>query len=176
MSLAAWRRYIVASFLVGSAAPLTGCGSLLTQGSADAAGVASAGIAGAVSKDATVGAAIGLGVASLAGTGVQYAERRVHRTEQDSIAQAAGALAEGTVGDWRVVHSVPIEENEHGQLIVTRSFGGANFMCREIVFSVDTGSATEPDPAFYTATVCRDRDRWKWATAEPATERWGALQ
>jgi hypothetical protein len=30
--------------------------------------------------------------------------------------------------------------------------------------------------AFYTATVCRDATQWKWATAEPATERWGAMQ
>jgi hypothetical protein len=30
--------------------------------------------------------------------------------------------------------------------------------------------------AFYTATICRDDGKWKWATAEPATERWGALQ
>ena len=24
--------------------------------------------------------------------------------------------------------------------------------------------------------VCRDGETWKWASAEPATERWGSLQ
>jgi len=26
------------------------------------------------------------------------------------------------------------------------------------------------------ASVCRDGDKWKWASAEPATPRWGSLQ
>jgi hypothetical protein len=30
--------------------------------------------------------------------------------------------------------------------------------------------------AFYTATVCLDGAKWKWASAEPATARWGSLQ
>jgi hypothetical protein len=30
--------------------------------------------------------------------------------------------------------------------------------------------------AFYTANVCLDGKQWKWASAEPATERWGSLQ
>jgi hypothetical protein len=46
------------------------------------------------------------------------------------------------------------------------------------VFSVDR-EATEnraADTAFYVASVCRDGNKWKWASAEPATPRWGALQ
>lgn len=35
---------------------------------------------------------------------------------------------------------------------------------------------SEPISAFYVATICRDGANWKWASAEPATERWGALQ
>ncbi|WP_347557585.1 hypothetical protein [Robbsia sp. KACC 23696] len=34
----------------------------------------------------------------------------------------------------------------------------------------------QPISAFYVATICRDGATWKWASAEPATERWGALQ
>ena len=45
-----------------------------------------------------------------------------------------------------------------------------------VVFSVETEVDHQPQRAFYTATVCQDADRWKWASAEPATERWGALQ
>lgn len=162
--------------LVLAGLALSGCGSLLTEGTADAAGIAGAGIAGAVTKNATVGAAIGLGVASLANAGLKYTERRMHRTEQDSIATAAGGLAHGEVGVWQVAHDVPIEPDEHGSLTVAREFGGPGFTCREIVFSVDGGTPDAPVRAFYTATVCRDGEQWKWATAEPATERWGSLQ
>ena len=176
MTTATMRRAAIALMLASTAAPLAGCSSLLTQGSADAAGVAGAGIAGAISKDAAVGAAIGLGVASVANAGVQYAERRAHNTEQDSLADVAGRLDVGGVANWSIIHAVPIEADEHGQVAVSRLLGGDDFTCKEIVFSVDRGTAAKPDRAFYTATVCRDGDRWKWATAEPATARWGALQ
>jgi len=148
----------------------------LTSLLAGVAGVAGAGIAGSVTKNATAGAAIGIGVQSLASAGLQSAERTVHRTEQDRIAAAAGALPVGVVGDWSVTHVVPIEDNEHGQLVVSRTIGDAGFDCREIIFSVDSGKDATLKRAFYTATVCRDGQTWKWASAEPATERWGALQ
>lgn len=168
-------------------APLAGCGSVLTEGAGDAAGIAGAGIAGAVSKDATVGAAIGLGVRSVASFGLHYAERRVHRVEQDRIAAAAGALPDGGAGVWSVSHTLPIEADEHGELVVTRILaarpdGGAGFTCKEIVFSVehDQADPAQSGPAsgtgFYTATVCLDGGIWKWASAEPAVERWGSLQ
>ncbi len=154
-----------------------GCGSLLTEGTSDAAGLAGAGIASSVTKDATVGAAIGLGVKSAADFGLRYVERDVHRAEQDRIAAAAGALPEGGAGVWSVRHDVPIEPDEHGAVVVTRSFTalgpGAGFACKEVVFSVD---GAKQQRAFYTATVCLDGARWKWASAEPATERWGNLQ
>ena len=151
---------------------LTGCGSVLTAGTADLAGVAGAGIANSVTSSAAAATAIGLGVASGASAGLQYAERRVHRAEQDNIAGVAGGLAPGAVADWKVEHDVPIEPDEHGQLAVVRTLGNAQFNCKEIVFSVDTAK----ERAFYTATVCQDGALWKWASAEPATERWGSLQ
>lgn len=170
-------RYPLALFgamlLIGS---LSGCGSVLTASSADVAGIAGAGISGAVTKDATVAAGIGLGVASAANAGLQYAERVVHGHEQDLIAQAAGPLPVGQVGHWSVSHDIPIEDDEHGDLVVTRVIGSADFSCKEIVFSVDTVKKKVPNRAFYTATVCRDGQIWKWATAEPATARWGSLQ
>lgn len=151
---------------------LSACGSVLTAGTADIAGVAGAGIASSVTKSASAATAIGLGVASGASAGLQYAERRVHRAEQDNIAATAGGIEPGVVAAWSVSHDIPIEADEHGQLAVTRVVGTANFNCKEIVFSVEEKQAR----AFYTATVCKDGNRWKWASAEPATERWGSLQ
>jgi hypothetical protein len=155
---------------------LTGCGSVLTAGTADVAGIAGAGVASAITKSPAAATGIGLGIAAGANAGLQYAERVAHNKEQDRIAAAAGALTPGEVGTWRVSHDIPIEDDEHGSLVVTRLIGDSGFTCREIVFSVDTEIHKQPHQAFYTATVCRDGEVWKWASAEPATARWGALQ
>ncbi len=159
---------------------LSGCGSVLTASTADVAGIAGAGIAGAVTKSPAGAAAIGLGVASVASAGLGYVERDVHRAEQDRIAEAAGALSPGVVGHWSVAHTIPIEDDEHGDLVVTNLLGTDAFACRDIIFSVDTTADAHPHRAFYTATVCQDKlgdhPVWKWASAEPATARWGSLQ
>jgi hypothetical protein len=159
-----------------AALPLAGCGSLLSQGTTDAAGAAGAGAAGAISKNALIGAGVGLGVVAAADTALLYAERRVHRTEQDSIAAAAGPLAVGAVARWNSSHTVPLEPNRHGEVTVSREIGGADFDCKEIVFSVDDGKGAKLKRQFFTTFVCRDGNVWRWATAEPATPRWGALQ
>ncbi len=155
---------------------LPACGSLLTEGSSDVAGIAGAGIAGSVSKDAAVGAAIGLGVRSIADTGLKYVERRVHRAEQDRIASIAGVTEVGAVAPWAIDHDIPIEDDQHGHLSVVRTVGDGDLACKEIVFSVETGKPEVLRRGFYTATVCQDGKIWKWATAEPAVERWGSLQ
>ncbi len=171
--------------LLFAASALAGCdsvrGPLLADGTADAAGIAGAGIAGAVSRDATIGAAIGLGVQSVAQAGLSVVQRRVHRAEQDRIAAIAGALPDSGAAPWSISHTVPIENDEHGSVVVTRILaarpeGGAAFTCKEIVFSVETPAKTGIQRAFYTASVCLDGATWKWASAEPATARWGSLQ
>ena len=153
-----------------------GGGSVLTRGTPEGAGIAGAGVASSLTKSATAATAIGLGVAAGANAGLQYEERRVHHYEQDRIAQAAGALAPGAVGPWNVVHDIPIEDDEHGEVAVIRVVGNPAIECKEIIFSVDTTEDHQPRRAFYTATVCHDGPQWKWASAEPATERWGSLQ
>ena len=155
---------------------LAACGPLLSATTETGAGVASAGIANSFTRSAAAATAIGLGVAAGADAGLQYAERKVHSYEQDRIASVAGTLAPGAVGTWSVSHTVPIEDDEHGEVAVVRDVGSDVFACREIVFSVDTTDDGKPQRAFYTATVCRDGTTWKWASAEPATARWGSLQ
>src|SRR5579872_5358690 len=170
------RRVVAAFAALLAIMPLSGCGSFLTAGTSDAAGLAGAGIASAVSRDATTGAAIGLAAASLANASLLFAERRVHRTQQDSIATVAGGLAEGAVGAWRVTHTLPIEDDEDGQVAVTRVISGPDFTCKEIIFSVDHNFGTPQKREFFTAFICLDGTQWRWASAEPATARWGALQ
>jgi hypothetical protein len=160
----------------GSLLVLSGCSDLLTEGTADLAGVGGAAAAHAVTKNATVTTAIGLGVTSLALSGLKSEERAVHGVEQDRIAEAAGGLPIDTVGTWSVSHSVPIEGDQKGEVVVSRDIGTPDLHCREIVFSVDTTEDGQPARSFYTATICLDGSHWKWASAEPATARWGSLQ
>jgi hypothetical protein len=164
-------RYRILAAPVVCLVMLAGCTSILTETTSAGAGVAAAGVSRAVTKDPAVVTGIGLAAQAAARAGLQYTERKVHQSEQDGIAAIAGSLPVGDVAKWQVVHDLPIETNEHGEVTVSRTLGNADIACKEIVFSVDGDT-----PAFYTATICRDGAKWKWATAEPATERWGALQ
>lgn len=156
---------------------LSGCSSLLTQGGAAGAGVAGASLAGAVTKSAAVTSGIGLGVNAAASAGIKALEKHVHRTEQESIAAAAGSLDVGATATWSSGHyKVSVEANEHGELTVSRLIRAADLDCKEVIFSVDTAPKGKPERAFYATTICRDGAVWKWASAEPATERWGSLQ
>ncbi|MDR6493597.1 uncharacterized protein YceK [Paraburkholderia terricola] len=157
---------------------LSGCSSLYSEGATTSAGIAGAALAAKVTSNAAVATGIGLGAVAAARAGVQYSERVVHKNTQDGIARIAGPLEVGAVAPWSVTHSVPIEDDEHGRVTVSRAISTGALDCKEIVFSVDQ-TATKNVPAssaFYVASICRDGDNWKWASAEPATERWGALQ
>jgi hypothetical protein len=154
------------------------CSSLYSAGAQTGAGIGGAAVASKVTNNAAVATGIGLGALAAAKAGVQYSERIVHRNTQDSIARAAGPLDVGGVAPWSIVHSFPIEDDEHGRVTVSRTISSGALDCKEIVFSVDHAATKDAaaSSAFYVAAVCRDGDAWKWASAEPATERWGALQ
>ncbi len=167
---------ILATAAVG--ASLTGCSSLYSESVTAGAGIAGAAIAGAVTNNAAVATGIGLGAVAAARAGVQYSQRVMHTYTQEQIATAAGPLVVGAVAPWFTKHSVPIEDDEKGRVTVSRVISTGILDCKEIVFSVDT-DAKKDQPAtssFYIAAVCRDGDEWRWASAEPATARWGALQ
>jgi hypothetical protein len=169
---------LAALVIAAVAASLSGCSSLYSEGATAGAGIAGAAVAGSITNNAAVATGIGLGAVAAARAGVQYSERVIHRNTQDGIAQVAGPLDVGGVAPWNVTHSVPLEEDEHGRVTVSRVISSGPLDCKEIVFSVDR-TATQKTPAasaFYVASVCRDGNAWRWASAEPATERWGALQ
>ncbi len=162
---------------------LAGCSSVLTQGAGAGGGVAGASVANVFINNGAVTAGAGLGGQAVAIAGAQYLEKDVHGSEQQAIASAAADVPVGGVGNWRVVHDIPIEKNEHGELTVVQEFapdlpsGAApSFDCKEIIFSVDIETRKQINRNFYTTFVCRDSAGWKWATAEPATARWGSLQ
>jgi hypothetical protein len=157
-------------------AALPGCQALLTEGTSTVAGIGGASIADSVGANAATTTGIGLGVQAIGRAGLQYAQRVTHRAAQDRIAAAAGPLPVGGVGGWATDHAIPVEPNERGQVAVSRVISTGTLECKEIVFSVDTGQGEQLRRGFYIAAVCRDGETWKWASAEPATERWGSLQ
>jgi hypothetical protein len=178
-----FRRGALATLALGCLPPLLGgCSSLLSEGAAAGAGIGGAAIAHSIGANGAVTAGVGIGTQAAAMAGVQILEKRVHETEQDAIAQAAGMLPVGQLAHWSVTHTAPIEDDEQGEVTVSRVIiaaaeSTANALdCKEIVFSVDTRDHDTQKRAFYTASVCRDGKTWRWATAEPATERWGSLQ
>ena len=169
---------VLVALSLAFAAALSGCSSFYTEGATAGAGIAGAALAAKVTSNAAVATGIGLGAVAAARAGVQYSERVVHRNTQDGIAKIAGPLEVGAIAPWSVTHSMPIEDDEHGRVTVSRTISAGALDCKEIVFSVDH-IATKNVPAssaFYVASICRDGENWKWASAEPATERWGALQ
>ncbi|CAB3657089.1 hypothetical protein [Achromobacter pestifer] len=167
--------------LLGAAAltALSGCSSLLSEGTGAAAGIAGTAIANKVTDNATVATGIGLGVQAGAKAALAYAQRKTRGEEQDAIATAAGPLDVGAVAHWSVKHQLPIESDAQGQVAVSRLIGGVGLQCKEVVFSIDTPAEKaggDPQREFFVTTVCRDGAQWRWASAEPATARWGSLQ
>lgn len=172
------RRFGVAALVAATIADLSGCSSVYTESASAGAGIAGAALAAKVTRNAAVATGIGLGAVAAAKAGVQYSERVVHRNTQNTIAAAAGPLAVGSVAAWNTKHTVPLDPDEHGRVTVSRAISTGALDCKEIVFSVDEEAKKDKpaSSAFYVASICRDGAAWKWASAEPATERWGALQ
>ena len=139
------------------------------------AGVA-AGLAGGTATGSPA-AGFAIGVATNAGVDelVNWIGRSRQGAEQDAIAAVAGGLAVGESRSWRIRHTIPIG-NEHGELRVVRVIASPLATCKEVAFAVDEDDAAAHGRRVYVTTVCWRGDRWKWAAAEPAVQRWGYLQ
>ena len=163
MGRAAMKRSLRAIALLPA---LAGCKAL-----PDVAGAIGGGVAGGASGNPAVGLAVGIAIDAVAEYAFNYVGRTRQQAEQDAIAAVAGNLPRDQAAVWRIRHDIPIG-NEHGELRVVREIKSPLAACKEIVFSVNDGSSR----AWYTAAVCQQAHGWKWASAEPAVERWGALQ
>jgi hypothetical protein len=166
----------IASALAIAVSFTGGCAAVIDTGSSEIAGVGGAAVASAVTSNGAVATGIGRAVQAATRAGVQYAQRRVHASGQGEIARAAGALQPGDVGRWQIKPAGALEREQQGRVTVSRVISTTDLQCKEAVFSVDTVVKDEPRSAFYVAVVCQDGDRWKWASAEPSTERWDGLQ
>jgi hypothetical protein len=164
------RLLALAALCAGAALAASGCGSI-----GAASGAAAAAATGIVTANPAVGVGVGIAVQAATDEAVNRFMKNMHADQQDMIAQTAGRLPVGGMDIWRVKHTLPVE-NGHGQVRVTRAFSSALALCKEFVFSVQDGEAADAPEQWYTASTCRDASGWKWASAEPAVERWGTLQ
>ena len=161
--------------LLSLAIAVSGCAELVSATASDVAGIAGGAAAGAVTGSPAAAAAAVLGAQSGARAGVNYAQRRIHTEAQDRIAAAAGELKIGQVAVWNTRDRM-LEREQRGRVTVSRLISSGGMQCKEIIFSVDSTVDGTAHSAFYITAICRDGTKWKWASAEPATERWGALQ
>jgi hypothetical protein len=170
-------RWLGGCLLMACGLTLGGCSSLISETASATAGIASGSLAGAVTNNAGVAAGIGIGVQAGIRSGVQFAQRKIHGEAQQQIADVAGPLEVGQVKNWNTVLSVPLEYSEAGKVTASRVISTGELDCKEIVVSVERrGGETLPASEFYVASVCRSGSQWAWASAEPATPRWGAMQ
>jgi hypothetical protein len=153
-----------------AAVPLAGCHSL-----SDVVGAVTGTAAAAGSGNPALGVAIGVGTRAVADYGIRYVARRWHRTEQDTLAAIVGAMEVGEVRSWQVRHDLPIG-NERGEVRLLRVIETPLARCKEALFSIASGSGPDARKQWFVTSACRQVEGWKWAAAEPATERWGSLQ
>jgi hypothetical protein len=117
--------------------------------------------------------AVGIGVKAAVDASIKTTLRYWSDEEQTRIAAAIGVMRVGEKQPWSVEHAIPYND-ARGEVTLLRTFETPLASCREALFTVagkDTGAPTPP----FVTTVCRSDAGWKWALAEPAVSRWGAL-
>jgi len=134
------------------------------------AGVAS----GSATANPAVGIAIGITVKAAVDFTIDTILRSWQHDEQVRIAALIGTMQVGDRMPWEVRHQVPFN-NRKGKVTVVRAFSTPLAECKEALFSVEGSDPSAVAPHFVT-TVCEGANGWKWALAEPAVARWGALQ
>ncbi|MBB2931008.1 hypothetical protein FHX59_005475 [Paraburkholderia silvatlantica] len=164
------RLIALAALCAGIALAASGCSSI-----GAASGAAAAAATGIVTANPAVGIGVGIAVQAATDEAVGRFMKSMHADQQAMIARTAGRLPVGGMDIWRIKHDLPVE-NGHGQVRVTRAFANALTLCKDFVFSVQDGEKADAPEQWFAASACQDQSGWKWATAEPAVERWGTLQ
>jgi hypothetical protein len=163
-------RLAVAPLLPAVLLLLSGC-QFVNQLVAAGAG----GAAAAATGNPVVGIAVGVGVNAGIDAALNYTARKWQQGEQDALADEVATMQPGERRPWKIEHFIPIGD-EHGEVEVVRLITNPLTECKELVFSVQSGDGAAIRQDWYTTDACRDGERWKWSLAEPAAERWGALQ
>ena len=162
-----------AAALLLAAAMLAGC-STVGGLAGTVAGIAT----GSFTSNPAIGIAVSVSVKAATDAEIKNLLRSLQQDEQDEIAALAGAMTPGEIRQWQVRHFIPYGNNQ-GEMQVTRVIDTPLASCKEVMFTVADRKAPAPvddaPRAWFSANVCRQEARWKWAIAEPAVERWGSL-
>jgi len=162
-----------AAALLLAAAMLAGC-STVGGLAGTVAGIAT----GSFTSNPAIGIAVSVSVKAATDAEIKKLLRSLQQDEQDEIAALAGAMTPGEIRRWQVRHFIPYGNNQ-GEMQVTRVIDTPLASCKEVMFTVASRKAPAPvddaPRAWFSANVCRQQARWKWAIAEPAVERWGSL-
>ncbi len=143
-------------------------------------GAISGAAVGASTGAVTVNPIVGYVTAITVAAGIEELQHYIARVrqgaEQDVIVNAVGTMQPGETRQWKIVHDIPMFDDEHGEMRVVRSIDTPLAQCKEVLFTVDQGRAPHLRRTPFVTGACRDSNGWKWAEAEPATERWGYFQ
>jgi hypothetical protein len=157
--------------LLLAAGSLAGCSTI---------GAVAGAAAGASTGVATANPVVGYATAVAVNAGIDELQKYVARVrdgaEQDAIVAAVGEMQPGQLRAWKIVHDIPLFDDEHGEMQIVRDISTPLTQCKEVVFTVESGAPPHPARALYTTDACRNTGGWKWASAEPAVERWGYFQ
>jgi hypothetical protein len=143
-------------------------------GVSDATGAVAGLAAGAATANPAIGISVGIAARAVAREGIQHVARTRRRNEQDAIIAAAAQLAVGEVRPWAVDQAAT--GDAHGAVRVVRLIEPPLASCKELAFSVADGTDEPSTPVWFTTVACHDGMAWRWATAEPAVDRWRNLQ
>ena len=144
----------------------SGCSSL-----ADIAGTASAVTAGAATGNPAVAIGVGGVVRGSIDATEKYYARVNARHTHELITAVAAPLSPGEAGNWHEPHR--FSDDVSGRVEVTRLIESKLATCKELAFTID-GDPDEIVP--YHGAICRTTGEWRWAMAEPSTERWSVLR
>jgi hypothetical protein len=150
---------------------VSGCGMV-----GAVSGAVAGGATGAVTANPIVGYATAVGVNAGVDALQHYIARVRQNAEQDAILTSVSEMQSGQIKDWKIVHDIPMFDDEHGTMEVTRDIDTSLVECKEVLFTVDTGKGDHLKQTPYITSACLDGDRWRWAEAEPAVARWGYFQ
>ncbi len=148
---------------------LAGCASVGGFAGA-AAGLATS----VVTANPAIGLSVGISVKAATDEAMKTLSRRRQRDQQDAIAAVVPDMGPGDTREWQLAHHFG-SGSDRGEVRVVRLIDTPLARCKEILFSVVKGDENAK-PAWFAATACQQGDKWKWAAAEPAVERWGNLQ
>ena len=168
-------RSVMVLLLPGFLAACSESSALVTSAGPVSGAAAGLGIS-AVTANPLIGYAVGIGTQAAVTALQKYLSRQLHQGQQDSIAAAVATMQPGQEAAWNISYDIPVGD-AHGDVTVIRVIRSPLTTCKEVAFTIITSKNPAAARPVYITTACAQGDgTWKWAEAEPATQRWGFLQ